>query len=496
MNDIITSFIKELDANFIDKCEKLLKIKIEDFIEKYIEDIELLLYDAPLRVPKYKSIDEKIIRLRSSIYKKVTTSCMDKVDDEVANSRIVYDQIESKGADINTFIKIYNASTPELYKEKILSYFQEWKKDKENLLSDFLYLEWLHHKTLRAIFILDIYTLFYIYINEQAKLNSIEIYKIPTIFSSFDIDTTNTHSLFTQDEIERIEQIQSVNELVDVKKELNTSINNFDNLIMQLQENTIKKLTTGNETEAINLATQIEVLRSFKYMNALDIKLFIYLYNYKNMLNDGAIETTINKILSDLGLSSGKKNYDMIEQSITKLSTMKLVGKITSIDGKNKIAISSTMLEFIKVETSTGEKIRLRLGSSVRDMLFNKSVLEYDKDIYSAYSNDTKQISSWLQMKRYSSYIKGNNLELNCNLSIDNFGIFWMSKRLDVKKKRVKAALNEMLSYNHIVESFKISGSSIYIKFLPLDTNDIRILRKNGISEQDLGVNVPGMLLK
>jgi len=113
-----------------------------------------------------------------------------------------------------------------------------------------------------------------------------------------------------------------------------------------------------------------------------------------------------------------------------------------------------------------------------------RSAFEYSNDLYNAFSKDAKQISTWLQMRRYKAYINDEPLETSCNLASTTFGIYWRGSRIDRKRKRVVDALEEMKAKNHIVKDYVYNkkNQELTIYFSNLNENDKKILKSNGVS--------------
>ena len=128
--------------------------------------------------------------------------------------------------------------------------------------------------------------------------------------------------------------------------------------------------------------------------------------------------------------------------------------------------------------------VKVKLGGLLKEMVMKRSAFEYSKDLYNYFSKDAKQISTWLQMRRYKAYINDEPLETSCNLASTTFGIYWRGSRIDRKRKRVVDALEEMKAKNHIVKDYVYNKKTqeLTIYFSKLNENDKKILKSNGVS--------------
>jgi len=356
-----------------------------------------------------------------------------------------------------------------------------WKENQSALLTDFPYLQVIPKRSLKAAYKNDIFIMFYRYICSYEEKN--DLTKVPTIFSNILVDTTNRATIYSKGDIKTLEKYTDISSIKPIEMEIMAEPEAIDKVILELEQKSYLELKNGNPIEAINFATELALIKALRYMNALDVALCVYYYNFRNVVNDEEILTSVYAVAEDMGLSHSEKSHNDLIESHIKLSSSNLKGTISGI-GDGKFSINGSLLECVIYEENKIKMVKVKLGGLLKEMVMKRSAFEYSRDLYNSFSKDAKQISTWLQMRRYKAYINNESLETSCNLASTTFGIYWRGSRIDRKRKRVVDALEEMKAKNHIVEDYVYNKRTqeLTIYFETLNENDKKILKSNGVS--------------
>lgn len=470
------------------------------FVEKYInsldEDFDAMLNDLNLEMKEIQSEtqrEEKMInvRRRCSDTKKrwvkelITGKNREKIDNELMLVNSEYSKVMAGDKTLDEFRGYFGVNSPKEYKDRIIKEVEDWKNDSKSMLSDFPYQHLIAKRSLRPAYKNDVLMMFYDYICNYKDNN--QLTKVPTIFSNILVDTTNRATLYSSEELKRLEKSKDINIINPFEREVMAEPEAIDKVILELEQKSYLELKRGNSLEAINFATELALIKALRYMNSLDVALCVYYYNFRNILNDEEIVTSIYAVAEDMGLPHSERVHNELIDSHIKLSSSNLKGTITGI-GDEKFSINGALLECAIYEENKIKMVRVKLGGLLKEMVMKKSAFEYNKELYNSYSKDAKQISTWLQMRRYRAYINNESLETSCNLATTTFGIYWRGNRITRKRKRVEDALEEMKAQNHIVRdySYNKKTQTLTIYFQPLDGSDLHILNSNGVSLKEL----------
>lgn len=480
MNTMIVEFKTFIGTEFISKYEKSIN---EDFniILKHLNDDFYEMTNKYQREEKMINIKRRCIDTKKRWIKSLDDVHQGAMDEEIHTIFHEYEKVLNGERSKKDFKDYFGVNTPDDYKKMIIDGITSWKENQSSLLTDFPYIKLIPKRSLKAAYKNDILTMFSGYICDYEEKN--ELTKVPTIFSNILVDTTNRATIYSKGDMKALEKYTDISAIKPIEMEIMAEPEAIDKIILELEQKSYLELKNGNPIEAINFATELALIKALRYMNALDVALCVYYYNFRNIVNDEEIITSVYAVAEEMGLSHSEKSHNDLIESHIKLSSSNLKGTISGI-GDEKFSINGSLLECAIYEENKIKMVKVKLGGLLKEMVMKRSAFEYSNDLYNAFSKDAKQISTWLQMRRYKAYINNEALETSCNLASTTFGIYWRGSRIDRKRKRVVDALEEMKAKNHIVKDYVYNkkNQELTIYFSNLNENDKKILKSNGVS--------------
>lgn len=346
----------------------------------------------------------------------------------------------------------------------------EWRKDPDALLTDFIYIASMSRVAVRSAFKNDMIIVYSkLCYAEESRLDNTT--KVPTILSQIPVDTTSKMSFLTDEQKKDLDMSTNIDTPSTIDRYIMIDENEQNKLLLQLEQKTYLQIKEGgNSGEVSDLLTQIALIKSVKYLNPLDVKIISYYYTHfhKIVLGD-PIEKSIYQIVTDLGLSNQVKNYEAVENSIAKLGSTKLSYNLEG-NSVNGILLESS------IYVSNGIKMaRVYLGSILKELIIKKSTLEYDGDIFNSLGGDAQQLAIWLQKRRYKASITNEGYNESVHLSKFSTAIYWNTKRLDRKRDRIIKALNELKNSSLIIKDFNYVKKtfSFDIEYIPLSAIEL-----------------------
>lgn len=477
-----------IGTEFISKYEKSINEKF-NIILKHLNDDFSEMTNKYQREEKMINIRRRCIDTRKRWVKALGDKYQKAIEEEIHTVFHEYNRVLSGEENKKDFKDYFGVDNPNDYKDLRVERIASWKENQSSLLTDFPYIHLIPKRSLKAAYKNDILIMFYGYICDYEEKS--QLTKVPTIFSNILVDTTNRATIYSKGDIKTLEKYTDIGAIKPIEMEIMAEPEAIDKVILELEQKSYLELKNGNPIEAINFATELALIKALRYMNALDVALCVYYYNFRNVVNDEEILTSVYAVAEDMGLSHSEKSHNDLIESHIKLSSSNLKGTISGI-GDEKFSINGSLLECVIYEENKIKMVKVKLGGLLKEMVMKRSAFEYSKDLYNSFSKDAKQISTWLQMRRYKAYLNNESLETSCNLASTTFGIYWRGSRLDRKRKRVVDALEEMKAKNHIVEDYDYNKKNqvLTIYFRHLNENDKKILKSNGVSVEGQVLNL------
>ncbi len=488
MNTMMVEFKDFIGTEFIERYEKSIN---EDFniMLRHLNDEFYEMTNKYQREEKMILIKRRCIDTRKRWMKSLDDNHQEAMSMEIHTVFHEYEKVLNGERSKKDFKEYFGANSPNDYKKKMVKKIEKWKENQSCLLTDFPYAHLIPKRSLKAAYKNDILTLFSGYICDYEEKS--ELTKVPTIFSNILVDTTNRATIYSKGDIKTLEKCTDIGAIKPIEMEIMAEPEAIDKVILELEQKSYLELKNGNPIEAINFATELALIKALRYMNALDVALCVYYYNFRNVVNDEEIITSIYAVAEEMGLSHSEKSHNDLIESHIKLSSSNLKGTISGI-GDEKFSINGSLLECAIYEENKVKMVKVKLGGLLKEMVMKRSAFEYSKELYNYFSKDAKQISTWLQMRRYKAYLNNEPLETSCNLASTTFGIYWRGSRIDRKRKRVVDALEEMKAKHHIVEDYVYNkrNQELIIYFMELNENDKKILKSNGVSIENQVLNL------
>lgn len=361
---------------------------------------------------------------------------------DLQSVKIQYDKVLEKEVDSNKFKLFFNASSYDEYKEKLLKELDDWVKDDEKYLCTFKYIDDLNIKSILYAVKNDIYLSFL-----NAKKKALNIQRIPDILSDIPIDTTGRAGYLSESQINELDNnfnIETLDRLVSLEGDAQ------DEILLKLEKDTylaIKKGAAPNKY--LDMMSQIALLKSIKYLNALDTKVIIYYYNHFDHLVTGTpIDKSIYDIAKDLEVPNTSEYYDKIENSLAKLGSITMT---YNVEG-NKL-YGNILACYIYTEKNI-KKAKVYLGAILQNLILNNATFEYDKDIFNKLSKNAQQVAIFLQKRRYKLAIESRGSEDSIGLNMFSNTIYFENKRKTRRTKIVIDALTELNYYKLLVAKF------------------------------------------
>lgn len=472
---------RELDKRFKDKYEKLVGKDFDVLCDSLEPDLN--------RLDDIDSIDLFLKNLSANVQKtkyrwhQKALSEKGQVKKDVDFAKAQYEKVLNGELTISKFKSYFDAKNVNEYKTKLIDLLAEWKRDENNLLSDFKYFSKLTKKSLTSAFKNDI-TLTYIKYRSILDKDEAIMTKIPSILSDIPIDTTSRIDFLTDAQKRTLDLSDDITKPSTIDRYIMIGEEEQNELLFQLEQSTYIQIKSGgNSTKVQDLLTQIALIKSVKYLNRLDVKIISYYYTHfhKLVLGD-AIEKSIYQITKDIGLANQPKNYEAVESSIAKLGSMTLSYNLEG-NSINGIFLESSIYE------SNGARIaKVYLGTILKELILKKSTFEYDEVTFNILGADAQQLAIWLQKRRYKSAIKNEGYAETIYLSRFSTAIYWNTKRSDRRRDRIIAALEDLKANNLIISDFYYDRKSFgfELKYIPLSPRELAKLDAEELAKENL----------
>lgn len=448
--------------------EKSLLLKMQVLYEKRT-NLDFNRYHKKLQrdIPKgidIKGLINKTIRPTKRRWKKIImNNSSSEFNKEIDYIRTQFEKVDTNEVDKKKLISYINADSVEEYIKKLILEIDAWIDDDRQYLCEFKYVNSLSTRSIRSAIKYDL-----IIMNE--KHTNVEI---PEILSNIPIDVTNR-----ADYLNDIQKRNLINDpLTKLDKIISLEDDEKEQLIMELERTTYLEIKQGaNPNKYVDMMAQIALIKSIKYLNAFDVKVVIYFYSFRNIIKDEAINKSLYEILTEMNLPTGGKYYDLLENSIAKLGSLKLSLEI------NGMRYHGSLLSDIGIYYDSKMKVKraeVHLGALLKEVSTQKLlVLEYDKELFESLSNCSKQIAIWLQKRRYKLAIAGKQLEESIPLVAFSNSIYFGTRRKDRIRSSIKESLKDVLNDKKVIIEQKYDNKLdvAYIKYKELSVEEMNRL--------------------
>ncbi|MGL4772223.1 MAG: hypothetical protein ACRC2K_01540 [Clostridium sp.] len=460
-------FEEEIKEKFEKKFKKLVKEDFELFYDSLRGDM-ISLKDKRVNDILIKNLKRTILYTKRNWNKKLKTDSKSSLNRDLAFVKSEYGKVLSGSMTKFDFKRKYGVENFEGYKEYILNKIEQWEKDEDALLSDYPYIYDKQKRSIKIGFKNDILRLSTIHAKQ------IKITRVPSIISDIAIDTTNRIDFLSKKEKEEIDSknLKGISQTID--KLLYSDEDSQDELLLRLEHETFIKIKNGDEASGVgDMVAKMAILKTIKTFNNFDKRIILYFYqHFYELISGKKIEKYISDIVEDLGYKNQTKYREMVENSIAKIASMKIS---YNFEGHS---INGVFFE-AKIEEADGRrKATVYLSGIIEDVIIKDNTINFYDNVYSNLSADAQQLAVMLQKNRMKLALEKKGCEQNIYLMEFSRAIFWGTKRIDLQRKRIIAALEELKAKSVVIWDFIYEKKNYnfrieYIKFTEQDSNRI-----------------------
>lgn len=479
---MIKKLEEEIYSRFKIKYEKLVR---KDFTKFYKEIYPLVeeLYNSDDKELAVKNLKHNSIRMTKIRWvKKLLSDDNNDLVKDINSARIQYNKVLSKELSEKKFQDFFGAKDIEQYTKLKLAEIEVWKKDEESLLTDYKYLDTLNTRSLNAAFKNDILL---IVANSSKNDDSNKAFtKVPSILSEIPIDTTSRIDFLSDEQKKTLDKAMDIINPSTIDKLILFDEEDYDKILFQLEKKTYLEIKRGGKADKfLDMMTQIALLKSVKYLNVTDVKIIRYYYtHFEKMVLSEPIDKSIYQIVTDLGMPNRPQYYELIENSIAKLSSMKLSYKI---EGNQ---LHGNFLGCLIYEDEGIKRAKVYLGQILNELLVKKSTFEYDEVTFNSLSADAQQLAIWFQKRRYRAAINNTGYIEKIALSKFSTAIYWNTKRPDRQRNRISQALEELKDKKLIIKEFSCNKRvyEFLVEYIPLSPRELSKLENHSLNSEHI----------
>lgn len=470
---------KQITSKFKKKYEKLTGMNFKSFY-KEINPLLEELYNSEDRNIAVKNLKYNNIRMTKVRWvKKLLSDSKNTLTKDINLAKLQYAKVILNELPLEKFVSFFGTKNIDEYITVKLEEVETWKNDKDALLTEYKYINTLSKRSLVPAFKNDILVTFVMLCGDED--NSKSLTKIPSILSDIPIDTTSRMDFLSEDQKKTLDEAMDIISPSTIDKLILFDEEDYDEILLQLEKKTYLEIKQGGKADKfLDMMTQIALLKSVKYLNATDVKIIRYYYtHFEKMVLSEPIDKTIYQIVSDLGMPNRPNYYDVVENSIAKLSSLKLS---YTIEGNQ---LHGNFLGCLIYEDEGTKRAKVYLGQILNELLVKKSTFEYDEATFNMLSADAQQLAIWFQKRRYRAAINKTDYIEKIGLGRFSTAIYWNTKRSDRQRTRITAALKELQEKNLIIKDFSCS-KRVYeftIEYIPLSPRELSKLENHSISQ-------------
>lgn len=461
-------FKKEISSKFKDKYTKLVDKDFDLFYESLSGDIKNI-NDKSINYILIKNLKRSIVYTKRNWNKKLISDAKSVLNTEIAFMEMQYGQVKGGIISKEAFKKKFNTDSVDEYKKNVLEHLKKWEKDEDELLTNYPYLYDKNKHSLKTAFKNDILSLSIDFFRD------IKVTRVPTIIGEIPIDTTNRIDFLSDKDKSNIDQkdYSEFNSTID--RLIYSDSNTQQELLLTLEHETFIKLKNGEEVSNVgDIVAKMAILKTLKTFNNFDKKIILYFYkHFYEMLSGKKIEKYISDIVEELGLKNQTKYRDMVENSIAKIASMKIS---YNFEGHS---INGVFFE-AKIENSEGrKKATVYLSGIIEEVIIKDNTINFYDNVYNSLNADAQQLAVMLQKNRMKLALEKSNYIQNITLMEFSRTIFWGTKRIDIQRKRIIAALDQLKLKSVVIHDYKYDKKTYsfnveYIQFTPDNINKIQ----------------------
>lgn len=460
-------FKNEIYDTFKEKYVKLVDDDFDMFYDSLRSDMKAL-QDKRVNEILIKNLKRSTVYTKRNWNKKLVEDKKSAFNKEIDFVQVLYDQLKGKLITQEEFSNKFNAKSVQEYRKKILDKLDEWERDENKLLTDYPYLNDRQKRSIRTAFKNDILKL------SINHFKDVKIMRVPSIMSDIAIDTTNRIDFLSKKDKEIIDQEDYTAFSSTIDKLLYSDTDSQQQLLLQLEHETFIKIKNGEEVSNVgDMVAKMAILKTIKTFNNFDKKIILYFYqHFYEVLSGKKIEKYISNIVEDLGLKNQTKYRDMVENSIAKIASMKIS---YNFEGHS---INGVFFEAKIEEVEGRRKATVYLSGIIEDVIIKDNTINFYDNVYNNLSADAQQLAVMLQKDRMKLALEKKGYKQNISLMEFSRAIFWGTKRIDLQRKRIISALEELKLKNVVIKDYLYEKKNYmfnieYIKFAEQDSDKL-----------------------
>lgn len=466
----MSDFKNQINIRFKEKYEALMQEDFEAFFNSLISDIKKL-NDTKVRDIVVKNLKRTMSNTKKNWNKRTLESSRSPFNIEISYVELQYKQMKSGIIKEVEFIEKFKCKDALEYKERILMNLSQWENDDNKLLTDYIYLNSRTKVSMKTAFKNDILKL------SSNYFKDIKITRVPSIIGDMPIDTTNRINYLTKEETEEIEKELKPIYPSTIDKLIYTDNDSRNELLLKLEHETFMRIKSGEEAVSVgDMVAKMAILKSIKTFNSFDKKIILYFYqHFYEMFTGKKIEKYIADIVQDIGLKNQTKYRNMVEESIAKIASMKISH---NFEGHY---INGVFFE-AKIETVDGRrKATVYLSGIIEDVFIKDNTINFYDTIYNNLSADAQQLAVMFQRKRMKSALEKSGYKQNIVLMEFSRSIFWGTKRIDLQRKRIIVALEELKQKQVVLKDYYYNKKdfSFDVEYIPFPDDTVKNIQSS-----------------
>ncbi|MGL5380757.1 hypothetical protein [Clostridium sp.] len=429
----MNEFKVQIEEQFKEKYEKVVNEDFDIFYNSINGDIRKL-NDKSMRDIIVKNLKRTMVNTKKNWNTKVISDPTSPFNKEINFVELQYSQVLNGVSTAQEFKRNFKCKNYREYKDNLLTKLNEWQKDESKLLTEYQYLAYRQKRSIKIAFKNDILKL------SSNFFKDIKITRVPSIMGEIAIDTTNRIKFFEKTEGEQLDlQLDTIVPSTIDKLIYSDGISQ-EELLLKLEHETFLKIKNGEEVSNVgDIVAKMAILKTLKTFNNFDKKIILYFYqHFYEVFSGKKIEKYIADIVQDLGYKNQTKYRNMVEDSIAKIASMKIS---YNFEGHS---VNGVFFE-AKIEgVGTRKKATVYLSGIIEEVFIKDNTINFYDNTYSNLSADAQQLAVMFQKNRMKRAVEG--LGYNQNIALMEFSrsIFWGTKRIDLQRKRIITALDEL----------------------------------------------------
>ncbi|MGL5085738.1 MAG: hypothetical protein ACRC68_08505 [Clostridium sp.] len=466
----MNQFKDQIYSYFEPKYEKFINEDFDVFYNSINGDIDKL-NDKSVRDIVIKNLKRTVTNTKINWNKKIIEDKNSPFNKEIEFAELEYAQVISGVMKLKDFENKFKHNEAMEYKDTILSQLNEWQKDENKLLIEFRYFNLRQKRSMKVAFKNDILKFAMNYFKD------VKITRVPSIIGDMAIDTTNRIDFFSNADKENMEKQSDMFMTSTIDKLIYSDGDRQQELLLRLEHETFIKIKSGEEvTNVSDIVTKMAILKTLKTFNNFDKKIILYFYqHFYEVFSGKKIEKYIGDIVQDLGMKNQTKHRNMVENSIAKIASMKIS---YNFEGHS---INGVFFE-AKIEEKDGRrKATVYLSGIIEEVFIKDNTINFYDTTYSNLSADAQQLAVMFQKNRMKLAIEKSGYTQNIALMEFSRTIFWGTKRIDIQRKRIIAALNELMLKDVVLKSYTYNKKnySFDIEYIPFPDETVNKIQSS-----------------